>query len=126
MGNPDEIVLVPNRPTDAGRALGRELARLADHAEAESLTRFPNSGARCRTCAFRLGTVPNGCELTLMDALKAVIEQFPFMCHETIAQGAKIHCVGNGASLCAGWATMISAPLPDGLRNVVAPWEYSK
>lgn len=68
----------PNLPTPEGAELGRELARLADSAYASS-----GRDTRCEDCAFRLGTTPNQCAPTLMDAIKCVAEGVPFNCHVT-------------------------------------------
>lgn len=76
-----------NRPTPEGIALGKELARLTDRAEAEVRARFPKAKERCGTCAFRLGTIPNGCVETVMDALKCALEYRTFDCHETMVKG---------------------------------------
>jgi hypothetical protein len=68
------------RVTPEGKALGLQLIRLT----APALIRLLIDGepdGRCPTCAFRDGTVPNGCPQTTMDALKAVAEDVPFMCH---------------------------------------------
>lgn len=105
--------MVRNRPCKEGKLLGAELARLTDHAERKQLEKFPNMKVRCRTCAFRLGTVPNGCVETVMDALKATMEQVPFMCHESVWNHDP----------CMGWVVAASAvtnsiPLP-------TPWEFS-
>jgi hypothetical protein len=67
-----------NLPTEAGRALGAELARLAtiERLHAEKDLPLP-----CRDCAFELGTDPNGSEETLMDAVKCIMEGETFNCH---------------------------------------------
>lgn len=41
---------------------------------------------RCKTCAFRQGTVPNGCIQTQADAMKAMLEGVPFLCHQNLGQ----------------------------------------
>lgn len=80
-----------NRPTDLGRKLGEQLARLCDNAEATTMTLHP----RCKTCAFRAGSIPNGCETTLMDAVKCSMEgDTKFMCHE------------RPGKPCSGWIMM--------------------
>lgn len=91
--------MITNLPTEEGRALGKELARLCDSA----LLGKPDE--RCATCAFRLGTEANGSPATLMDATKCVLERVPFFCHEH-------------ARPCAGFAAMVLT------RPVVAPWEF--
>ena len=55
----------PNEPDERGIALGKELARLADVAEAEQRKQFPNQLPRCDDCAFSAGTRPNGCSFHL-------------------------------------------------------------
>lgn len=75
-----------NRPTPEGRALGAELLRLLESDFAAS----PIAAERCASCAFRPDTIPNGCVATLMDALKCVMEGWPFYCH----MGDKPICVG--------------------------------
>lgn len=99
---------VRNIPTEEGQALGAELARLADGALLQL------NGAvleRCATCAFRAGTMANGCAATLMNALKCAMEgEESFYCHEKNREG----CV------CAGYlALRFSQP-------VKAPWEFVK
>jgi hypothetical protein len=86
-----------NRPTREGRALGVEIARLCDQEEAKQARMLtPAIPERCRTCAFRGGTFPNGCGATLMDALQCIVEGLDFYCHET----------GRAGQLCAGFQMM--------------------
>lgn len=59
------LPLVENTPTRAGAALGREIARLADVAEARLISEQRPIPTRCIDCAARLGTLPNQCESTL-------------------------------------------------------------
>ena len=99
--DPDDATTVENLPTPEGRELGRELARLADIAEARRLEQFPNAHPRCGDCAFRAGTDPNGCVETLMDALKCVVEADPFFCHRHLRDG-------EPKQLCAGFAALIA------------------
>lgn len=93
----------PNEPTEQGRALGAELARLADVAEAEQREEFPDQTPRCDDCAFRAGTKPNGCPETLMDAIKCVVEMNPFYCHKGLVDGKPKH-------ICRGWWLLVSTP----------------
>lgn len=109
------MTLVPNRPSDEGRAVGKELARLADAAEAETLKRFPNAKVRCKSCAFRAGTFPNGCLATVGDALKCVLEQRPFYCHEKPANE-------NPTELCAGYAAAMLTRVDT--KPIKAPWPF--
>ena len=85
--------LVLNAPTDEGQALGRGMARLA------AIERLHNGDCPlpCHDCAFELGTGPNGCPATLMDALKCVIEGQTFFCHV------------NKGRPCAGWVALTKA-----------------
>jgi hypothetical protein len=89
-------------PTEQGRALGKEPARLCDVEEERQRAQFPNQQPRCNDCAFRAGTNPNGCSETLMDALKCVIEQEPFYCHKGLDE------TGNAKHICRGWWLMVA------------------
>lgn len=80
-----------NLPTNEGRELGRELARLATIARLHADKHLP---LPCRDCAFQLGTDPNGAEETLMDAVKCIVEGETFYCH-----------VDTGKP-CAGWLAL--------------------
>jgi hypothetical protein len=97
---------VINLPTPAGSLLGRHLARLCDQAEAEQRKTFPDQHPRCHDCAFRKGTRPNGCEGTLMDAIKCVVEQRPFLCHVGLKNDEEPE--PDNERLCRGWLIMIS------------------
>lgn len=92
----------PNEPTEQGIALGKELARIADIAEAEQVKHFPNQLPRCDDCAFSAGTRPNGCSETLMDAIKCVVELNPFYCHKGCDAD------GNPRHICRGWFLLVS------------------
>jgi hypothetical protein len=71
------------------------MARFADQAEPEVRLKEPAFPVRCGTCAFRAGTIPNGCAGTLMDALKCVVERTPFYCHERKGEdGSEAFCIG--------------------------------
>ena len=108
-----------SRVSPAGRALGEQMARLSDNA-CEALAKVGEADERCKSCAFRMGTVPNGCLVTQSDALKAVIEDVPFMCHQANRNGA----------VCHGWfaarvqideRALAGKPLP----VTKCPWEFS-
>lgn len=103
-----------NRPTPRGRELGRYLAKLADKAEGNSSKRFPDQVKRCSSCAFRGGTIPNGCEETLMDAIKCVMEGYAFYCHET---------KGDDKPLCAGWVQSQGELI--GKPKIPTPWPFT-
>lgn len=89
-----------NLPDAAGIELGAQLARLCDVEEVRQRETFPNQLPRCNECAFRLGTRPNGCSETLMDAVKCVMECLPFYCHKGIEEG------DAPKRLCSGWALL--------------------
>jgi hypothetical protein len=95
---------VENLPTEEGRALGAELARLCDLEEANVREHFPRHHPRCDDCAFRAGTDPNGSAETLMDAVKALVEGVPFYCHKGMRDGQPQH-------LCAGYAILAHSEL---------------
>lgn len=61
-----------NVPSAEGAAAGAELARLGGH----------HAGC-CDSCAFRLGTLPNRCPQTVLDALECVATGAPFLCHQS-------------------------------------------
>ncbi|WP_155293297.1 hypothetical protein [Comamonas testosteroni] len=104
-----------HRVSPEGRAIGAQLVGLVEpvikHLEAHG-----DSDERCKSCAFRAGTVPNGCLQTMMDAVKAMSEQKPFYCHvERYADGSN--------KLCAGWlATQWGAADHE---PVACSWEFS-
>lgn len=81
-----------SRVTPEGRALGEQMAKLYDIAE-KRLGDQVDPGERCKTCAFRAGTVPNGCAQTQLDISKCVAEGIPFYCHQ------------HQGELCHGWST---------------------
>lgn len=111
---PDPATAVPNMPTKAGRQLGELLAKLADEAEAEQQRDFPDMIPRCNDCAFRAGTRPNGCEETLMDAIKCAVEARPFYCHKGTQDGAKAP-----TRLCSGAMVLYQGKTAERLRQIV-------
>jgi hypothetical protein len=82
-----------HRVTPEGKMIGALMVRLAE-AEIARLAIEGEPDERCASCAFRLGTVPNGCPQTQMDVSKAVAEKVPFMCHAVKQIGTKV---------CHGW-----------------------
>jgi hypothetical protein len=91
---------IRNIPSPEGAELGRELARLCDGAES-----LADAGARkrCDDCAFRLGTVPNQCPSTLMNAVKCMAERDEFYCHKALDAD------GEPKLVCAGYLLMTGA-----------------
>jgi len=81
-----------HRVSQEGQALGQQMAKLFDLAE-RNLTDMAGPDDRCKTCAFRAGTVPNGCAQTQLDISKCVAEDIPFYCHQHVGH------------LCHGWVT---------------------
>lgn len=79
-----------HRVSTEGQALGQQMALLYDIAQ-RRLGDQADEGERCKTCAYRAGTVPNGCAQTQLDISKCTAEGIPFYCHQR--QG----------ELCHGW-----------------------
>lgn len=102
-----------HRVTPEGKLLGQQMAKLYAiaekrlHCSAEVIprTHLTELTERCRTCAFRAGTVPNGCAQTQLDISKCVSEGIPFYCHQHQGQ------------LCRGWV-VTRAGLGDRLREI--------
>lgn len=94
---------VRNLPSAEGRIAGAKISALCDDAERSKIIARP----RCTTCAFRLGTIPNACLATVMDALKCAVEGRPFLCHE------------KPGFLCAGYVVMRQR------QSFTAPWPFS-
>jgi hypothetical protein len=111
-----------HRVTPEGRELGKLTARLAD-AECISLAAQDEPDERCKTCAFRAGTVPNGCFQTQSDAIKAVTDDVPFMCHTHQDASGRYDCI------CYGWFAV--RRIADRMEKATgeklprAPWEFS-
>lgn len=104
-----------NRVTQEGRAMGEQMARLCDR-EAAKFIRDDEwqEDERCASCAFRAGTVPNGCLQTQLDAMKCVLEHKPFYCHATEKPGTNV---------CAGWFASVQAVKDEPAK--VCPWPFS-
>jgi hypothetical protein len=100
-----------NLPTPGGRECGANMVRMTEPAIAE-LAAAGELDERCSTCAFRLGTLPNGCVETVMDAMKCGMEGKPFYCHDRRRKG----------DTCHGWFAMRYAL--DG-KSTEVPWKYS-
>jgi len=114
-----------SRVTKEGRQIGKNVSRLSDlgfnrlkKMGLESVRAPSLREDMCKTCACRLGTVPNGCLQTQLDFMKSAIEGLPFVCHSP----------SNGV-ICAGWvrvrAELVANPVPDEIANMMAKWEYT-
>lgn len=105
------------RVSAEGINIGSSLARMAD-AGAASLAADDEPDTRCKTCAYRKGTVPNGCLQTQMDAMKATMEGQPFGCHH----GKK----GERRPTCHGWvATRVFLRDRNLPMHTPVPWPFS-
>lgn len=105
-----------SRTSAAGFRHGETMARLADAGKKLLVADGEwTCDERCKSCAFRKGTVPNGCMQTQMDITKAVLEHKPFMCH--------VVKPGEERKVCAGWfaAMQLTRKLPVS----TCPWEFS-
>lgn len=101
-----------HRVSPEGRAAGEQTAILADKCVAK-LEAQGEPDERCKTCALRAGTVPNGCAQTQSDVMKCIVERKPFLCHQDLR------------SPCYGWyavTAMTKGALPAG---TTVPWEFS-
>jgi hypothetical protein len=114
----EEMMKAHNRVTPEGKELGVQMARLTEPI-IEELARQGEPDDRCESCAFRLGTVPNGCPQTQMDALKAVLEQVVFLCHMSPKSPS-----GNYTKICHGWYAARTKTRDT--EPIKCPWEFSK
>lgn len=108
-----------NRVSPEGKAAGFQMVRMVEPAIAY-LECEGEPDERCKSCAFRLNTVPNGCIQTQLDALKCVVEGVPFQCHQS----------DRGGHTCHGWfAGRVAMRLAEEARGVklemTCPWEFS-
>lgn len=108
-----------SRVTPEGRAAGFSTARLVEPAVAD-LVRQGEPDERCKSCAGTWGTVPNGCQQTQLDFIKAVAENVPFLCHQHNRHGMPCH---------AWYATRVAIKRADKHHGktlaVKAPWDFS-
>jgi hypothetical protein len=109
-----------NRVTKKGIALGAQTARLAQ-AGVDLLLRDGELDERCKSCAFRVGTVPNGCPQTQIDVLKAVAEGVRFNCHQADRKGEVCH--GWYASRVAMRQAAVRRRMP--MPYLKCPWPFS-
>lgn len=109
-----------SRVSPEGRRIGATMADIAGKG-VRVLAAEGEADERCKSCAFTPGTVPNGCIQTQLDAMKAVVEGVPFMCHQANRKGRS----------CFGWysarVALRRASLASGQPLPVAscPWEFS-
>lgn len=107
------------RVSPEGRAMGAQIVRITEPWIAE-LVRNGEPDERCKSCAFRNGTVPNGCLQTQMDVFKAVVERVPFLCHQHDRK--RMPCHGWFASQVAiRQAEAVKGPMP----VAKVPWDFS-
>lgn len=106
-----------SRVSDEGKKIGHTMSRLAD-AGVVFLSANDEPDTRCKTCAYRSGTIPNGCLQTQMDAMKATLEGVAFQCHHV----AK----GKDKPLCHGWyASRVFLRISGAPMNQKTPWDFS-
>lgn len=108
-----------NRVSPEGCTLGDQMVRLTDP-WIRHLASQGEPDDRCKSCAFRSGTVPNGCLQTQMDALKAVVESVPFLCHQNDKKG----------DICHGWfaaqvGILANEAVKGSMPVLQIPWEFS-
>lgn len=75
----------------AGKMLSERVQPVFDYAKAHGA-----EDPRCKSCAFREGTLPNKCADTVLDATKCMLEGIEFHCHCDMVDG-------QPTKLCAGW-----------------------
>lgn len=103
----------PNVPCPEGIELGSHLARFCDQAEAKKTKEFGELPPRCVDCAYRAGTIPNGCLSTVADAMKCWLEREPFFCHHGVVDG-------EPTRLCRGWVALASDETLDPVAQRIA------
>ncbi len=107
------------RCTPEGRRCGEQLSRLTDVEVGKLIAEGEwKEDERCASCAFRHGTVPNGCPQTQLDAMKAVMEKETFYCH-VAREGQPV-----GVHPCMGWFAAMQAVKSK--PAVKCPWEFSE
>lgn len=106
----------PNRVTPEGQRLGEQMSRLTDIEVGKLIADGEwSKDERCKSCAFRHGTVPNGCIQTQADALKCLLERKTFGCHVP----------GHGHGTCMGWFAAMQFKGGAKREPVKVPWEFS-
>ena len=111
------------RVSPEGRVLGARMASLADRAVARLAAEAEGQDdERCKSCAFTIGTVPNGCLQTQMDVMKAVVEGIPFNCHQADRKGWPCHG-WYALRAVIGATEKVKGKLVDQVGP--CPWEFS-
>lgn len=112
-----------HRVSPEGRKAGLLFSVLAEKECATLAQEHGEPDERCKTCALRAGTVPNGCFQTQGDLCKALVEDVPFMCHSKPGKD------GRFETICHGWfavsrvfdrARAAGVDLP-----ASAPWDFT-
>ncbi len=108
-----------SRVSPEGRSLGQRIVSITEP-WVKHLAATGEPDERCKSCAFRADTVPNGCLQTQMDVFKAVVERVPFLCHQHDRKG----------DVCHGWfATQVGIRASEKVKGPMpvtkAPWEFS-
>jgi hypothetical protein len=98
-----------SRVSPEGREVGNMLADLAEHSIKSAIGLVDK---RCSTCAFRRGTVPNGCITAMSDAMKCLIQKHDFKCHH------------NKSKQCAGFAAAMLQR--KNIPAAIVPWDFSE
>lgn len=100
------------RITPQSIELGKTVARMTEKAVAR-LAAEGDPDERCSTCALRRGTPANQCADTLMDAMKCIVEDEPFFCHDKKRKGHACH----------GW--FACAVATQDMPAIKVPWPFS-
>lgn len=98
-----------SRVSPEGKRAGQKLAKFV-YPSIVLLELDGEPDERCKTCAFRMGTIPNGCIVTQADAWKAVAEGVPFLCHQDLSK------------TCHGW---YAGRLAMKGKVFKTPWDFS-
>lgn len=104
----------PARVTPEGRLLGAKLVEWFEP-HIEDLAALGEPDERCKTCAFRAGTIPNGCPQTQMEVLKCVLKQVHFHCHSRRDEAGE-------PAICHGWLAAWHLAQVKGTKPVKCPW----
>ena len=102
-----------DRPADAGYAVGKAIAALAEAGRSIQ----PDLPDACATCAFRLGCMTNAMPATVLDAFKCSTgaDDSEFGCHHGMVEGRPV-------KRCAGWMAAQTADWPD-VKRIMAQLE---